>query len=281
MRLGQDLDRRLRIAHGEPGGGDVLGRRPQLQHRLGDDAERALGAHEQVLEVVAGVVLLERAQAVPDVAVGQHDLEAHHQVARVAVAQHLHAAGVGREIAADLARALRAEAEREEAVMRRRGLLQRLQDAARFDGHRVADRIDAQHLVHAADRQDDALMRRPRRGAAHQAGVAGLRHDGDAVLVAELHDLGGLLDGGRPHDDGRGADPRAAPVGDERLLALVVRDQALVADDGAQALQDGGRHRRGGDGRLDDVVGHVSSLLRESSLVGATRHPPPPGAGGR
>ena len=78
-------------------------------------------------------------------------------------------------------------------------------------------------------------MRRPRRGAAHQAGVAGLRHDGDAVVVAELHDLGGLLDGGRPHHDGRGADPRAAPVGDERLLALLVQDQALVADDGAQA----------------------------------------------
>ena len=130
MRLGQDLDRRLRIAHGEPGGGDVLGRRPQLQHRLGDDAERAFGAHEQVLEVVAGIVLLERAQAVPDVAVGQHDLEAHHEVARVAVAQHLHAAGIGREIAADLAGALRAEAEREEAVMRRRRFLQGLQDAA-------------------------------------------------------------------------------------------------------------------------------------------------------
>ena len=143
MRLRQDLDRRLRIADGEPGGGDVLGRRPQLQHRLGDDAERALGAHEQVLEVVAGVVLLERAQAVPDVAVGQHHLEAEHQVARVAVAQHLHAAGVGREIAADHAGALRAEAEREEAVVRRRGLLQGLQDAARLDRHRVADRIDA------------------------------------------------------------------------------------------------------------------------------------------
>jgi hypothetical protein len=151
VRLRQDLDGGLWIADGEPGGGDVLGRRPQLQHRLGDDAERALGTHEQVFQVVAGVVLLERAQAVPDVAVGQHDLEAQHKVARVAVAQHLHAAGIGRKVAANLARALGAEAEREEAVMRRRRFLQGLQDAAGLDRHRIAHRIDLQHLVHAAD----------------------------------------------------------------------------------------------------------------------------------
>ena len=33
----------------------------------------SLGAHEQMLQVVTRVVLLERAQAVPDVAIGQHD----------------------------------------------------------------------------------------------------------------------------------------------------------------------------------------------------------------
>ena len=63
-----------------------------------------------------------------------------------------------------------------------------------LDGHRIADRIDFEHVVHAAERQHDAAMGRPRRGAAHQAGVAALRHDGDAVVVAKLHDLGDLLD---------------------------------------------------------------------------------------
>ena len=38
---------------------------------------------------------------------------------------------------------------------------------------------------------------------------------------------------------------------DERLLALVVQDQALVADDGAQAVEDGRRHRHGGNAGLD------------------------------
>ena len=70
-------------------------RREQLQHRRGDDAERALGADEQLLEVVAGVVLAQAAQAVPDAPVGQHDLEAEHELARVAEAQHRGAAGVG------------------------------------------------------------------------------------------------------------------------------------------------------------------------------------------
>ena len=61
----------------------------QAQHRGRDDAERALGADEQLLHVVAGVVLAQAAQAVPDAAVGQHHLQPEHQVARVAVAQHV------------------------------------------------------------------------------------------------------------------------------------------------------------------------------------------------
>jgi hypothetical protein len=247
MRLRQDFDGGLRIAHGEPRRRHVLGRGPQLQHGLGDDPERALGAHEQMLQVVARIVLLERAQAVPDVAVGQYDLQAHHQVARIAVAQHLHAAGIGREVAADQAGTLCAEAERKETVVARRGLLQRLQDAAGLDGHRIADRVDLDHLVHAAERQQDATVRGIRRGAAHQPGVAALRHDRDAMLEAEFYDLGDFLGRCRPHHDGGGADQRAAPVAHERLLALVVQDQPLVADDGAQAVEDGWRHGDIGD----------------------------------
>ena len=45
---------------------DLLGRGEQLQHGGGDDAQRAFGADEQVLQVVAGVVLAQPPQAVPD-----------------------------------------------------------------------------------------------------------------------------------------------------------------------------------------------------------------------
>ena len=68
--------------------------------------ERALGADEELLEVVAGVVLAQRAQPVPHPPVGQHHLEAQHQVAHHPVAQHRGTAGVGRDVAADRAAAL-------------------------------------------------------------------------------------------------------------------------------------------------------------------------------
>ena len=83
-------------------------------------AERAFAADQQVAQVVAGVVLAQRREAVPDLALGGHDLEAEAQLARVAVAQHLRAAGVGGEVAADRAAALGGQAEREQQAVRRR-----------------------------------------------------------------------------------------------------------------------------------------------------------------
>ena len=62
----------------------------QLERRLGDDAERALVAHEQVLELVAGRRLADLPAAAvadaDDLAGREHDLEADDEVARVAVA---------------------------------------------------------------------------------------------------------------------------------------------------------------------------------------------------
>ena len=70
-------------------GGDPFGRaREELQHGGGDDAERSFGADEELLQVVAGVVLAQSAQAVPHSAIGKHHLEAQHQVAGIAEAQH-------------------------------------------------------------------------------------------------------------------------------------------------------------------------------------------------
>ena len=90
--------------------------REQLEARGGDDAERAFGAEEQGLDVVAGVVLaqaLERCRArgrrpapPPAPAPGRASCRS---AARGA-------AGVGREVAADLAAAFGAQAQREEAL---------------------------------------------------------------------------------------------------------------------------------------------------------------------
>ena len=58
------------------------GHRSQAQGRLGDDAQRALRADEEVCQVVAGHVLDRPAAGPDDAAVGEHDLKTEDGVAR-------------------------------------------------------------------------------------------------------------------------------------------------------------------------------------------------------
>ena len=243
MRATEKGDGGLGRGDGDPGGGDVLGLRPQLQHRARDDAQRAFGAEIEVAQVVAGIVLLEGAQPVPDLALGRYHFQAEHQLAGVAVVQDLHAAGVRREIAADRAASLGSQRKRKQPVVRGRRLLDGLQDDARLDRHRIADQVDVEDAGHAVERQHDLAALLLRDAAAHQAGIAPLRHHGDLLRRAEPHDIRDFLRVGRSHHGQRLAHEALAPVGDVGVLALFVGDQALVADDGAQFLDEVGlRH---------------------------------------
>ena len=84
-------------------------RREELQHGRRDDAKRSFRADEQLLEVIPGIVLAQAAQAVPDPAIGKHDLDAKHEIAGIPEAQHGRAAGIGGQVAADRAASLRGE----------------------------------------------------------------------------------------------------------------------------------------------------------------------------
>src|SRR3546814_3820045 len=112
---------------------------------------RAFRSDEQVAQVVAGVVLAQGLQAVPDAAVGQHDLKAERQFTGIAVAQHGNAAGVGGEIAADGATAFGAEAERKEAAGFTGRRLYSGEDAAGLDRHGVTARVDLADAVAPAE----------------------------------------------------------------------------------------------------------------------------------
>ena len=59
-----------------------------------------------MFQVVSGVVLAQTAQSVPDLAARQDDFQTERQVTRVPVAQDLYSAGVGGQVAADLAASL-------------------------------------------------------------------------------------------------------------------------------------------------------------------------------
>ena len=57
--------------------------------------ERPLGADQQILEVIAGIVLLERVEPAIEPPIRQHRFDPEAEFARIAERQHLHAAGIG------------------------------------------------------------------------------------------------------------------------------------------------------------------------------------------
>ncbi len=176
----EQIDRGLHAGHRDERGLDRAWLREQLQACGGDDPERAFRADEEVAQVIPRVVLAQARQAVDDATVGQHDLEAQHQIARHAVAHGREPAGIGREIAADLATAFRAERQRKQPVDGLRGRLHVQQHAARFRDQREVGGVDFADAVQPVQRQHELIAARARRGAAAVTGVAALRHDGDA-----------------------------------------------------------------------------------------------------
>src|SRR6516164_6519835 len=176
-RFGEQAHRVLDPAEAEKRRLDLTRLGKELDRRGGDDAEGALTTDKELLQIVTGIVLAQCPQPVPDPPVGQYDLEAQGQLAGIAIAQHRDAAGVGREIAADLAASLRAEAQREQPVSLGGGLLQIGEDAPGLDRHRKIDRVDRAAAGHASDYPAEVLPVLGRDPAADEAGIAALRHD--------------------------------------------------------------------------------------------------------
>ena len=65
-----------------------------------------------MLKIKTSIILFQAIEVAEDGAISQHHFEAQHLLAHMAIAQHLDAAGVGRDHTADLARAARAEINR-------------------------------------------------------------------------------------------------------------------------------------------------------------------------
>ena len=178
------------------GGRDRLGDRPQPQRQLGDDPERALGADEQVGEVVAGARLAGARAGADDAAVGQHHLEREHVLAHRPVAHRVGPRGAGRRHAAQ--RRVRPGVDREERALAADALLQRrARDAGLHGGVEVLD-ADAQDRVHQARVERDAAL--DGEHLALERGAGAERDDGHAVLVARAHDGGDLVGRARERD---------------------------------------------------------------------------------
>ena len=214
----------------DPGDGARADRRDQPQARRGDDAERAFGADQQLLEVVAAIVLLERASA-PRTALpsGSTASMPEHQRAHRAEAQHLGAAGIGRDQAADRRRALGAERQREAPPGRaappragRRG--SRRPRRPRLAGSASSERIRFIRRSESSSASPAGVRRR----AADHRGVAALRHQRHAGLRRRARTISADLLACRRREHRRGrAAIAAAPVGQPRRELVGVAGEAL------------------------------------------------------
>ena len=172
----------------------------QPQHGAGDDAERALGADQQLLDVIALIGLGDLREIGEHGAVRQHRLEAENALSHGAVAKGLAAAGIGRDHAADGGAVAGADIDAGRQPMSGRGLLEGAERHAGLDQRRPGARVECDDPLHPAQRHDH----RPRggRGAAGNARATALGNDGDTLPAAQRddrrHRLGGLGEDGDP-----------------------------------------------------------------------------------
>ena len=258
MRQAQQVHRGLHRGHGRPGRQSRGRKRIQLHRRGGDDAQRAFAADEQIAQVVTRVVLAQPGEAFPDLALRRDHFEAQAQLARVAVAHHGRAAGIGAQVAADGATALGRQTERKQKTGLLRRRLQVLQDRAGLHRHAQVGAVDGAHRVHAAQAEHDLLAAAVGHRAHRQARVAALRHDGRAVRRAGAHHGGHLGRVGGAHHGQRLAVLAAAPV-------------AFVAAQVALGQHVGGAHGLAQRVEKGSVGGHGRSLSK-TELVALVQH---------
>ncbi len=253
------------------------GLRIEPQHRCRDDAERALRADEQVLEVIARIVLAQRLEPVPHAAVGEHDFKPERKLARIAVSEHAYPAGIGGEHAADLAAPFRGKAQREQAPGAVGDLLGGREHEPRFDRHGVGGEIDAAHAAEPFKRDDNLVARLERDLPADETGIAALRHDRGARLVGAGKDRRDLFRRAGLQDQSGLAAIEVAPFDEIRRHRLRIADGMLLADDARERVQrvGRGRKRRFRHGRCSAAAARASdgaaSLPAENALDGLAR----------
>ena len=228
-RAGQHFQRGIEIAQCDERGLHVFGIGEKLADRRRDDAERPFATDIELLKVISRIVLAQPLQAVPDTTVRQDDFQPEDQFPRVAIAQNVHAARIGRQIAADLATALGTETERKQPVDRFRCFLDVCEDTAGFNRDRIVERIDISDIVHPAEADQD--RRTVRDAGADQPRIAALRHDRDIRRRANLDHFGDRFGTIWPNEHGAVAMEQSTLVGEVRCDRVGIRAPTLIADD--------------------------------------------------
>ena len=140
-------------------------------------------------------------------------------------------AGVGGDIAADAAAALRAEGDREEAVLFLRRLLGVLENASGFDDHREIGRIHHAHRVKPFEADHELSSARRRHRSSNETRKAALGDDGNPAFAAQPHDRRGFLDVARTRNRQRPPIVIARPIAAETGEILLLRHEAAARQD--------------------------------------------------
>ena len=172
---------------------DIDGGRPlwALDRDGRNDTDGTFATDEELLQVVAGVVLAERAQVVHNCTIREHGLNTQDIPMKAAISQEAKATRVGGDIATDMARSLRAQVEREDVVLLSQKSICRLKDDTGIsykDSRNLVERADLVHLLQV----DDNLIE-DRNRATNKAGVATLRNNSKHVVIAVFQDLAELF----------------------------------------------------------------------------------------
>ena len=170
------------------------------QDRLGDDGEGALGADDQLGEVVAARRLHQLAAGADDLARAQHGLDAEHLVAGDAVLHRPHATRVGGHVATEAGAVLAREDGIDEPVGGG-GPVELVEGHAGLHDRHVVLGVDLDDRVHPLEADEDAAVTGD--APAREAGAAAPYRHRHAQLDSQPHDGGDVLRRRGAHDDVR------------------------------------------------------------------------------
>ena len=241
--VGHGLESAALVGEGRDRGEGIGQCRDEAQGRLDDDAQRALGADEEVTHVEPGHALRGRGSQGGERPVGEDDLQRADIVPGHTVFHAAQSARVGGDVAADRRQRHRPRVRWVGQTVRGQVVLEVLVDDAGLDGDQALGLVDGDDVLHLRHVEQDRSRHRVR--PARDSRPRALRHDGHTMLGGEPHDLLDVLRrGGSDQGDRALSRTEQSFVARMRVDDIGVRRQGA----GAQARSQVCERRRVEDG---------------------------------
>ena len=166
-------------------------------------------------QVVAGIVFAQSPQPVPDRPIGHDHFQPQHQIAGIAVAQHIDPARIRGQQPANPRRPFGGQRQREYPVHPLRGLLHIGQHGPSFGNQDVFVGMDRPHRPHPFQRQDQRADVRAANLSTHQPRATAIGDHGHARRMTGAQDRADLV-----HIARRGHGPRLTAPAPARFFQI-------------------------------------------------------------